>query len=710
MVKSKIKRLLKFAQGNKTFERNNSDNVIKLPITIKALQFSETVDMSLEVREDTSISSVNANIYSANFTNDSKAYFRTSNLQSKFTTLPTGSVVPVPLDNYRSIQIDYSVNLSSDVQLSLYLIWYSDEVRIQSMQYDLISSELIDEQNGAKFFDVPEGAKSLGAALRVSGVGQVEFLHLNVNLFELKKIQVDPVLKRMSQDPDPFIQNAILFGMSEYPELTNEPYRMLRKLIANGHEHAILEVIKKYEHDIGKQVHRLVIYIYSRLLMMSDLVDYYESLPLEIQKDFILKQQYYKALIWDSQDSKLRDLIVKAISYPTRHTKELPNYMCYAELLRDCELKVLTQIILNNDVDKVNLANLLHYISILNSRHQTYLIQSLVSFLHSKLKTAYKIDWINYYLMLSNFSHKQKDYFEQLWNINLALKKSHLLTVSLINPNIPFAPSNLTCSDILAYKDKLYFDGALITVIMTTWNSENTLKYAIRSVLNQTHQNIELIVVDDASSDNTPELIKEIARTDNRIVPVLLKQNGGTYVAKNHGRMIAKGEFVTCQDSDDWAHPQKISKLVKFLAKNDHLIGVECGHVRVSKTNGIQKKPAGMLRKDASSLLYKRLEAEQAIGFYENVRAGADGEFKFRLQRYFGVDTIGYIGDLLSIVDWADGTLSGSNSRYAISSSGVFASSRLNYRQSFQKKHEYGLFEDGKASLYRPHDAPAIDA
>jgi len=709
VVKSKIKRLLKFVQGNTTFERNNSNKIIRLPVTIKAPQFSKTVDMSLEVREEISISSVDAINFSANFTNDSKAYFRTSNLQSKFTTLPTGSVVPFPLDDYRSVQIDYSVNLSSNVRLSLYLIWYSDEARIQSMQYDLTSSELIDEQNGAKFLDVPEGAKSLGAALRVSGVGQVEFLHLNINLFKLKKIQVDPVLKLMSQDPDPFIQNAILFGMSEYPELTDEPYRMLTRILGKRNELSILKITTKYADDLGESVYRLHSNALKRLLMMDELITYYQSLPSDIQRQPILQSRYLTALNWTSKNDELHELMLQIMQYPAVNGTVLANLINYAELLSNDELEILCNIIASKDPAHIEMLNFLTFYDLLLHRGLVSTSQSLAPLLEKKLRSGGREGRINYNLMLSNIAFRQKNYVDQLHYVNMAFKQSKILTVNLIDERKPFSVDNIYRRKDGEYREVIVNDGPVVTIIMTTWNSQATLEYAAQSILDQTYKNLEFIIVDDASSDDTPALIKTIAQKDSRVVPILLQQNGGTYVAKNHGRAVAKGEFITCQDSDDWAHPQKLALLVQTLIEDDELVGVECGHVRIAKDAGVQRRAAGAMRRDASSLMYRRKEIDETLGFYDNVRAGADGEFKFRMQRYYGVERTSYLKNLLSIVDWADGTLSGQGSEYAISSSGVFSPARLAYRQAFYRDHEYGLFEDGKASLYRSHDAPAID-
>jgi len=101
-------------------------------------------------------------------------------------------------------------------------------------------------------------------------------------------------------------------------------------------------------------------------------------------------------------------------------------------------------------------------------------------------------------------------------------------------------------------------DGPLVSVLMTTFNTGERASAAIQSLLNQTYRNLEIVVVDDASQDDTPDLIATWARKDARVRLLRLPKNGGTFLAKNVGLTAARGDFVTCHDSDDWSHPLKI--------------------------------------------------------------------------------------------------------------------------------------------------------
>ena len=87
------------------------------------------------------------------------------------------------------------------------------------------------------------------------------------------------------------------------------------------------------------------------------------------------------------------------------------------------------------------------------------------------------------------------------------------------------------------------------SIILTVWNRQEIIKRAIRSILNQTYGNFELIVVNDGSSDKTLENINSF--TDERIKVISLKQNSGRIVARNRGMLVAKNDWICWLDSDD---------------------------------------------------------------------------------------------------------------------------------------------------------------
>ena len=106
----------------------------------------------------------------------------------------------------------------------------------------------------------------------------------------------------------------------------------------------------------------------------------------------------------------------------------------------------------------------------------------------------------------------------------------------------------------------------LVTVIITTHNRSDKLKNAIRSVLNQTYVNIEIIVVDDYSSDDTELTIKEFISKYNNIKYYRLDKPSGANVARNIGIMNANGIYITGLDDDDVMLENRI---INFIIRTD---------------------------------------------------------------------------------------------------------------------------------------------
>ena len=106
----------------------------------------------------------------------------------------------------------------------------------------------------------------------------------------------------------------------------------------------------------------------------------------------------------------------------------------------------------------------------------------------------------------------------------------------------------------------------LISVIIPTYNRAHLIKRSVDSVLNQTYKNLELIIVDDGSTDNTKEIIDSI--NDDRIVYVK-QENQGACAARNKGIDLAKGKYIAFQDSDDVWLLDKLEKQINALKKNN---------------------------------------------------------------------------------------------------------------------------------------------
>lgn len=110
----------------------------------------------------------------------------------------------------------------------------------------------------------------------------------------------------------------------------------------------------------------------------------------------------------------------------------------------------------------------------------------------------------------------------------------------------------------------VYEDFGLISIIMAAYNAEKTIDQAIKSVLEQTYPNFELLVVDDCSKDRTAELVKSIAETDCRIRLVSNIKNSGVSYTRKHGLEEANGSWIAILDSDDAWVPEKLEKQINL--------------------------------------------------------------------------------------------------------------------------------------------------
>ena len=110
----------------------------------------------------------------------------------------------------------------------------------------------------------------------------------------------------------------------------------------------------------------------------------------------------------------------------------------------------------------------------------------------------------------------------------------------------------------------------LVSIITPAYNCSFFVGETIRSVLSQTYDNWEMIIVDDASTDNTLEVIKDFAKNDSRIKVFSLEKNGGSAAAKNYAISLAKGRYLAFLDSDDLWKKTKLEKQIGFMEKNNY--------------------------------------------------------------------------------------------------------------------------------------------
>ena len=113
----------------------------------------------------------------------------------------------------------------------------------------------------------------------------------------------------------------------------------------------------------------------------------------------------------------------------------------------------------------------------------------------------------------------------------------------------------------------------LVSIIVPVYNVEKYLSKCIDSILAQTYKNLEIILVDDGSKDNSGTICDEYSKKDKRI-KIIHKPNGGISDVRNHGLKIATGDYIGFVDSDDYIAEDMFETLVSLLEKNDADISI----------------------------------------------------------------------------------------------------------------------------------------
>lgn len=110
--------------------------------------------------------------------------------------------------------------------------------------------------------------------------------------------------------------------------------------------------------------------------------------------------------------------------------------------------------------------------------------------------------------------------------------------------------------------------NVLISVIIPVYNVESFLDRCIQSILEQTHKHLEIILINDGSTDSSGAICERYALQDHRVIVKHIK-NSGSSIARNHGLKFCTGEYIGFVDSDDWIKPQMYAELLRFSIEND---------------------------------------------------------------------------------------------------------------------------------------------
>jgi hypothetical protein len=177
-----------------------------------------------------------------------------------------------------------------------------------------------------------------------------------------------------------------------------------------------------------------------------------------------------------------------------------------------------------------------------------------------------------------------------------------------------------------------------ITIVMCAWNAEKYLPIAISSILAQTYNNIEIIAINDGSSDATQDILESHLANYPQARIVRENMNRGTYVCRNKGLILATGDYVIFHDADDWSHPEKIERQWLAIKGKRGALASSSNWFRINPETGecFARRIFPISRWNCSSFMFHRGAALERIGFYDSVRFGADSEYVARFEAAFG--------------------------------------------------------------------------
>ncbi len=278
--------------------------------------------------------------------------------------------------------------------------------------------------------------------------------------------------------------------------------------------------------------------------------------------------------------------------------------------------------------------------------------------------------------------------------VNQYLRQFKLESIKLNQADYGFTLDNIGRDESLS--NRQFFDGPLVSIVMTSFNAEAYIETALRSLLEQNYKNIEIIIVDDFSSDQTISVIENIASKHSQIKLIKCHKNNGTYIAKNIGIQNSKGELVTCHDADDWSHPEKIKLQVDVLLKNPELVGSRSNLVRFTDNRLFHLRPRVavassssekcLLHPNFSSLMFWREKVISKVGYFDCVRVGADSEYYSRILAIFGRVSVINLNLPLMFARLHQASLT--SSQLIGSGSAGLSKPRRDYHRSFKNWHE----------------------
>lgn len=215
----------------------------------------------------------------------------------------------------------------------------------------------------------------------------------------------------------------------------------------------------------------------------------------------------------------------------------------------------------------------------------------------------------------------------------------------------------------------------VVSVVMSVYNGADDLHRAVSSILNQTFGDFEFIIVDDGSSDRTPEILREFANRDSRI-RVVTQENLGLTKALIHGCELSVGKYIARQDADDISMPDRFQKQVDLLESNSDVVLASCfAEYRgpknellmvVTRETDPEKATPQLLNEKQGppahgSTMFRRDSYFHVGGYRSEFYYGQDADLWLRMCEH---GLVGFVGEVLYRYSFQPGNISGAHEHY----------------------------------------------
>ncbi len=179
--------------------------------------------------------------------------------------------------------------------------------------------------------------------------------------------------------------------------------------------------------------------------------------------------------------------------------------------------------------------------------------------------------------------------------------------------------------------------GPMVSVVISAFRPDHRLIAAVRSVLASRWESLEVLVFDDCSGPEYAAVLADAAALDPRVHVHRMPCNGGTYAIRNRALELARGEFITFHDSDDWAHPDRFAIQAQHLVDHpDQMANLTMSARVTERLELVNSRSLGM-KLCEPSLMFRIGPVVARIGGFDRIRKAGDAEFRQRLEVGFGV-------------------------------------------------------------------------